>query len=44
MDDLGFILLSYIATFGSTAVLAWWVLHRGRALGGQLPDDHKPWV
>jgi hypothetical protein len=44
MDDLGFILLSYIATLGSTAALAWWVLRRGRALAQQLPDADKPWT
>ncbi len=43
MDDLGFILASYLATFGSTAVLVWWVLRRGRSVGAQLPDSDKPW-
>ena len=43
MDDVGFILLAYVATFGSTAALAWWVLRRGRVVGAQLPDDAMPW-
>jgi hypothetical protein len=44
MDDLGFILLSYISAFGATAALAWWVLRRGRALGRQVPDEDKSWT
>jgi hypothetical protein len=44
MDDLGFILLSYLAAFGSTAALAWWVVRRGRSLGRDVPDDEKTWV
>ncbi|MFM2073589.1 MAG: hypothetical protein RLZZ623_3853 [Actinomycetota bacterium] len=44
MDHLGFILLSYVATFGSTAALVWWVLRRGRSLSAQLPDADKPWI
>ena len=31
MDDLGFILLSYVAAFGGAAALVWQVLRRGRA-------------
>ncbi len=44
MDDLGFILASYLAAFGATAALAWRVIGRGRALGRQLPDKDKPWT
>lgn len=44
MDDLGFILLSYIATFAGTAALVWQVLRRGKALARQLPDEDKPWT
>ncbi|MCX6520507.1 MAG: hypothetical protein NTZ21_07570 [Actinobacteria bacterium] len=44
MDDLGFILLSYIAALGGAAALVWQVLRRGRALGAELPDEDKPWI
>jgi hypothetical protein len=44
MDDIGFIALSYVATFGGTAALVWFVLRRGRALARQLPDEDKPWT
>ena len=44
MDDLGFILLSWIASLGSTAALAWWVLRKGRALARQVPDEDQPWI
>jgi len=44
MDDLGFILLSYIAAFAGAGALAWHVLRRGKALGRQLPDEDKPWI
>jgi hypothetical protein len=44
MDDIGFILLSYLAAFGGSAALAWQVLRRGKALGRQLPDEDKPWT
>jgi hypothetical protein len=44
MDDLGFILASYLAAFGGAAALAWHVLRRGRALSRQLPDEDKPWT
>lgn len=44
MDDLGFILASYVAAFGSTLLLAVWVLRKGRALGAQVPDEDKPWI
>ena len=44
MDDLGFILASYIAAFGSTLGLAVWVLRTGRSLAAQVPDEDKPWT
>ena len=30
MEDLGFILTTYVVAFGSAAGLAWWVVRRGR--------------
>lgn len=44
MDDLGFIVASYVAALGSSLALAWWVLRKGRALGAQVPDEDKPWI
>ena len=44
MKDIGFILASYIATFGGSAALVWYVIRRGRALARQLPDEDKPWT
>ncbi len=44
MDDLGFILLSYVAAFAGTGLLAWWALRRGRALARQVPDEDKSWT
>lgn len=44
MDDLGFILATYISAFGAAAALAWRVLRRGRTLSAQLPEDDKPWT
>lgn len=44
MDDIGFILASYVAALGSSAALAWWVLRKGRQLGAQVPDEEKPWI
>ena len=44
MDDLGFIVATYIAAFGAAAVMAWRVVRRGRHLAQQLPDEDKPWI
>lgn len=44
MKDIGFILSAYIATFASSALLAVYVLRRGRALAAQLPPQDKPWT
>ena len=44
MDDIGFILATYVAAFGAAALMAWRVLSRGRRLAEQLPDEDKPWT
>lgn len=44
MDDIGFILATYIVAFGATVALAWHTLRRGRSLAEQLPDEDKPWT
>ena len=44
MDDAGFIIGSYVLTFGAIAVYAWRVLARARQVTAELPDDAKPWT
>jgi hypothetical protein len=44
MDDIGFILPTYLVTFAAAAALAWRVITRGKHLAKQLPDEDKPWV
>jgi hypothetical protein len=44
VDDIGFILTSWVATLGSIAVLAYVTLRRARRLAEQIPDDAKPWL
>ncbi len=43
MEDAGFIIGSYVVTFGAIAVYAWWVLRRARRVTAELPDEAKPW-
>ena len=44
MDDIGFILTTYVVAFGAAALMAWRVVRRGRSLAQQLPDEDKPWT
>jgi hypothetical protein len=44
MEDLGFVLTTYIVTFASVAALALYVVRRGRRLAEQLPAKDKPWT
>lgn len=44
MDDIGFILATYIATFAGSILLAAYYLRRGRRLAAQLPPEDKPWI
>ncbi len=44
MDDIGFILTTYVVAFGATIALAWRTLRRGRTLAQRLPDEDKPWI
>lgn len=44
MQDIGFILTAYIATFASSALLAVYFLRRGRRLAAQLAPEDKPWT
>lgn len=44
MEDAGFIIGSYVITFGAIGVYAWSVLRRARRTTSQLPDEAKPWT
>ncbi len=44
MEDAGFIVTSYVLTFGGILAYAWYVICRGKKATEQLPDDSKPWV
>ena len=44
MDDAGFIVTSYVLTFGGILAYAWYVLRRGKKATRQLPDESKPWL
>ena len=43
-DDAGFILGSYVLTFGTVGALAWRYVRSGRRLAEQVPDDDKYWA
>ena len=44
MDDIGFILASWIITLGSVSMLAFVTLRRARQLAEKIPDEAKPWL
>jgi hypothetical protein len=44
MEDAGFIIGSYVLTFGAIAAYAWRVLRRARRVTSRLPDEAKPWT
>ncbi len=44
MEDIGFILTTYVATFVGVIGLTWYYMHRGRRLAEQLPPEDKPWT
>ncbi|MEN9287098.1 MAG: hypothetical protein RIS39_1090 [Actinomycetota bacterium] len=44
MDDIGFILASWLITLGSIGVLAIVTLRRARQLAEHVPDEAKPWL
>jgi hypothetical protein len=44
MEDIGFILTCYLASFAAVGAVAWWALRRGRELSAQVPDEDKPWI
>lgn len=44
MDDLGFVLASYIVTFGAVAVYTVVSLRRSRRDGENIPPRDRPWT
>lgn len=44
MENIGFILATYIATFVGSVGLAAYYLRRGNRLAEQLPAEDKPWI
>jgi heme exporter protein CcmD len=44
MEDAGFIIGSYVLTFGVVAAYAWWVVRRGRKVAEKVPDEEKYWA
>jgi hypothetical protein len=44
MEDAGFIIGSYVLTFGVVALYSWRVIRRGRKLAEQVPDEEKYWA
>jgi hypothetical protein len=44
MEDAGFIIGSYVITFGAIATYALVVLRRARRTTSRVPDDAKPWL
>lgn len=44
MQDAGFIIGSYVLTFGVLGTYAWSVLRRGRKLADRVDDADKYWT
>ena len=44
MEDAGFIIGSYVLTFGVIALFSWRVLRQGRKLADRVPDRDKYWT
>lgn len=44
MDDIGFILASWLISLGSIALLAVVTVRRANKLAARIPDDAKPWL
>jgi heme/copper-type cytochrome/quinol oxidase subunit 2 len=44
MEDIGFILATYVATFVGVVGLTAYYVVRGRRLAEQLPPEDKPWT
>ncbi len=44
MKDVGFIVASYVVTFGSIAVFTATVVRRARKLSRHVPVEERPWT
>ena len=44
MKDVGFIVASYVVTFGSVALFAVGSLRRARRMGREVPPEKRPWT
>ncbi|MFM8847474.1 MAG: heme exporter protein CcmD [Actinomycetota bacterium] len=44
MDDLGFIVGSYVVTFGSILAYVVSVVRRSRRAGRDVPREQRPWT
>jgi heme exporter protein CcmD len=44
MEDAGFIIGSYVVTFGAIGAYAVHVLRRARRVTRRVPDEAKPWT
>lgn len=44
MEDLGFILTTYVVTIGSVATMAVLIVRSARRLAARLPPEDKPWT
>jgi hypothetical protein len=42
--ETGFVIVSYVATFGGIGVLVWAMFRRARALATRLPPEDRPWT
>jgi len=43
MEDLGFIVASYVVTLGGVALYALVVMRRARRSSRDIPRDERPW-
>ena len=44
MDDAGFVIGSYVITFGVVGALAWRFVRRGKQLADRVDDADKYWI
>ncbi len=42
--ETGFVIVSYVATFGGIGVLSLAMFRRARALAQRLPPEDRPWT
>jgi hypothetical protein len=43
-DTFTDVIFGYVVSFGAIAVVAWRIIHRGRVLSRQVPDEDKSWL